>query len=68
MCLAIPGKIIEIEKDKAIVDYGKEKREGRIMSNEFKVDDYVIVQAGIVIQKVPENEALEGIRLFQNES
>ena len=26
MCLAAPGKVIELKEDKAIIDYGKEKR------------------------------------------
>ncbi|HLC73371.1 MAG TPA: HypC/HybG/HupF family hydrogenase formation chaperone [Candidatus Nanoarchaeia archaeon] len=31
MCLAIPGKIIEIKNDIALIDYGSEKRQAKIM-------------------------------------
>ncbi|GBE19599.1 MAG TPA: HypC/HybG/HupF family hydrogenase formation chaperone [Candidatus Pacearchaeota archaeon] len=65
MCLAIPGKIIEINDDKVIVDYGKEKREAKAL---FKVKkgDYVIVTQKFVINIIPENEALKSIELFRN--
>ena len=46
MCLAIPGKIIKIENDNAIVDYISEKRIGKIVEGTYKVGDYVIIQGG----------------------
>ena len=64
MCLAIPGKIIEIKDDVAIVEYGKEKREAKLLEKNLKVGDYVIVQNKFVMQKVPEKEALEALKLF----
>ena len=36
MCLAIPGKIIEIKDDIATVDYGKEKRKAKIVEEGLK--------------------------------
>jgi len=65
MCLAVPGKIIEIKDDIAIVDYGSEKREARIVEEGFKIGDYVIVQGKIVIDKVPENEVEQWLGLFK---
>lgn len=58
MCLAIPGKVIEIEKDKFVIDYGSEKREA-IMSvvDDLKLGDYVIVSNKIIVTKVPEEQA-----------
>ena len=56
MCLAIPGKIITINKDTATVDYGSEKRQAKIIEGDFKVGDFVIVQGKIVIEKVPEEQ------------
>lgn len=63
MCLAIPGKIIKIEKDIALVDYKAEKRKAKNIIN-AKVNDYVIVNNGFVIQKVPEKEALESLKAW----
>jgi len=68
MCLTIPGKIIKIENNIATLDYGSEKREAKIIEQGFKVGDFVLVQAKIVIEKVSEEqmkgwlEVLEGIQ------
>lgn len=64
MCLAYPGKIIEIENDIAIVDYGKEQRKAKILNSKYKIGDYVIVQAQIVVQKLTEKQALDAIRVY----
>lgn len=56
MCLAIPGKIIEIRDNVAVIDYGSEKREARIVEGDFKIGDFVIVQGRIIIEKVPEEQ------------
>lgn len=57
MCLAIPGKIIKIKGERALVEFGKLKKEINIMlTPQVKVGDIVIVHAGFAIQKVLENE------------
>ena len=66
MCLAIPGKIIRLEKDMAIVDYSGEQREAIFQGITLKKGDYVLVQQGIVIQKVSEKEALESISAWKS--
>lgn len=62
MCLAIPGKIIKIEKGSVVVDYGKEQRTAKIIEKGYSVGDYVLVQTGIVAKKLSEKEAIESIR------
>ena len=58
MCLAIPGKVVEIKGNLAIVDFGGVKREADIsLLNEIKVGDYVIVHVGFAIQKLDQKEA-----------
>jgi hydrogenase expression/formation protein HypC len=66
MCLAIPGKIVEIKEDVAVVDYGSEKREARIVSKDvdFKVGDYVIVSAKVVSEKVDEEQVKGWLELL----
>ena len=67
MCLAIPGKVVKIDKKKgtAIVDYGAEKREAGIMpGSKIKINDYVIVQTKFIVQKIPKKEALESLELY----
>lgn len=63
MCLGIPGRITEIDKDadlaSGIVDFGGVKREVCLayVADEVDVGDYVIVHVGFAIGKVDEHEA-----------
>ena len=65
MCLAIPGKVVKIEKGFAIIDYSREKRKASTELVKAKPGDYVIVQAKFVVQKIPRKEALEAIKLWK---
>jgi len=65
MCLAIPGKVIKVEKEFAIVDYSGEQRKANIELVDIKPGDFVIVQAQFVVQKIPKKEAVEAIKLWQ---
>ena len=68
MCLAIPGKIVKIDKEKeyASVDYGDgTKRQANISLVEANVGDYVLVHAGFAIQVLDEKEANETLELFR---
>lgn len=65
MCLAIPGKVVKVEKGFATIDYSGEQRKASIELVDVVVGDYVIVQAQFVIQKIPEKEALEAIKVWQ---
>ena len=58
MCLTIPGRIIKIEGDVATLDYGSETREVKIVDDgeDYKIGDCVLVQAKIVVEKVPEEQ------------
>ena len=66
MCLAIPGKVIEMNGEDIIVDYGAEKRNVKNLFDGLKVGEYVVVSGGFVIKKVPEKDALETIELIIN--
>lgn len=68
VCLAIPGKIVNIDNNKehAIVDYGEgTKRKANISLVNVKVGDYVLVHAGFAIETLNEKEAEETIALFR---
>ena len=68
MCLAIPGKIVEIDKNKehAIVDYGEgTKRKANITLVKVKIGDYILVHAGFAIEVLDEKEAKETLDLFR---
>lgn len=68
MCLAIPGKIIALDRKKhaATVDYGSgTKRKANVSLVQVKVGDYVLVHAGFAIQVLDEKEAQETLALFR---
>ena len=68
MCLAIPGKIVEIDNDKehAIVDYGDgTKRKANITLVDVEIGDYILVHAGFAIEVLNEKEAQETLDLFR---
>ncbi|MBS3112839.1 HypC/HybG/HupF family hydrogenase formation chaperone [Candidatus Woesearchaeota archaeon] len=66
MCLAYPGKIIQIKSDLAIIDYNGEQRTAKIVNSEYKVGDYVIVQMGFIVQKLSKKEALDAIKAYSS--
>ena len=70
MCLAIPGKIVEIVDDEnriAKVDVGGVRRNVNIgMLDDVIVGDYVLIHVGFAMSKVDEKEAEETLRLLQD--
>lgn len=70
MCLAIPGKVIEwTETDgpfaAAIVEFDGVRREVSMMcAPQAKVDDYVLVHAGIAISVIDATEAERTLQLL----
>ena len=67
VCLAIPGKVVKVDKKKkiAIIDYSGEQRRASTELADVGIGDYVIVQAQFIIQKIPEKEALEAIKVWE---
>ena len=65
MCLAVPGKIIQIDKAEGFMTDGKVDFAGIIKDvclayvPEAKVGDYVIVHAGFAIKTIDRDEADE---------
>ena len=66
ICLAIPGKVCEIDDDKAIIEYspGVTNRVN-ISLVEVKLGDYVLVHAGFAIQRLDEKEAMETLEVWR---
>jgi len=65
MCLAVPGKVIEIEGSIGIVDFNGVKREVRLDLVDAKIGDYVIVHTGFAIEKMDEKDALESLEIWK---
>lgn len=71
MCLAIPGKIVELLDDQnqyAMIDVSGVKRKVNIslLSNEgLNVNDWVLIHVGFAMNKISEKEATEQLQLLQ---
>lgn len=64
MCLAIPGKVIKIEGRKATVAYPGQENLAMIAEVPVKIGDYVMVQMGIIMRKLSEEEAKSSIEAW----
>ncbi|HEY6805573.1 MAG TPA: HypC/HybG/HupF family hydrogenase formation chaperone [Pyrinomonadaceae bacterium] len=71
MCLAIPGKIVEIvdpENRIAKVEVGGVRRNvniGMLSEDDARVGDYVLIHVGFAMSKVDEKEAEETLRMLK---
>jgi hydrogenase expression/formation protein HypC len=71
MCLAIPGKLIEISQDSHGVRMGKANFGGIVKqvcleyTPEVSAGDYVLVHVGFALGKVDEEEAARTYRLLE---
>ncbi len=66
MCLAIPGKILEIEGNSALVDFDGIKQKVIIaLIQNPEIGKYVIVHAGYAIEIMNEIDALEAIEQWK---
>jgi len=70
MCLAIPGKVIEVTQDQHGVRLGKANFGGIVKTvcleytPEVKLGDYVLVHVGFALSKVDEAEAEKTYQLL----
>jgi hydrogenase expression/formation protein HypC len=67
MCLAIPGRVVEVEGQRALVDFGGARRPVylTLLPREVKPGDYVMVHAGFAIEVVDRREAEEVSKLLE---
>jgi len=66
MCMVIPGKVLRVSKGRAVVDFLGQQREANCSIVPCKPGEYVVVNAGFVVEKVPKGEALASIELFRH--
>lgn len=65
MCVAAPGKVIEINGDNAVIEYNSNKINANKGIVDVNVGDYVLVHAGLIIQVLPDEEAENMIEIFK---
>jgi len=66
MCLAVPGKIVEIQDMLATVDVsGVTRKISLMLLPEAKVGEFVLIHAGFAIQAIDEEEVRKTLELFK---
>ena len=66
MCLAIPGKILKIDGNSALIDFDGIKQKVIIaLIQNPEVGKFVIVHAGYAIEQMDEKDALEAIEQWK---
>ncbi|MFT7859682.1 MAG: HypC/HybG/HupF family hydrogenase formation chaperone [Sulfurimonas sp.] len=69
MCLSIPSKVVEIDKERnvATLDTMGVTREAGLdlmQAGDVKVGDYVLLHIGFVMNKIDEADALESLKIY----
>lgn len=64
MCVAVPGKIIQIKGDYAKVNIMDNITDANIRLVDAKIGDYVLIHAGCVIDVLKEDVAEEILTIF----
>ena len=66
MCVAAPGKVIEINGVNEKIEYSSNITTVNKGIVDCKVGDWVLVHAGLIIQVLPEDEAQYMTQLFND--
>lgn len=64
MCVALPGKVVSVEGEKALVDFSGNQVNAYTGLVNVNPGDYVLVHAGCVIQTMKQQEAEEILELM----
>ncbi len=66
MCLAVPAKVLEVNGDSALVEFGGARRRVNItLIDTLTEGDYVLIHVGYAIQRMNSNEAQETLRIWE---
>ncbi len=65
MCLAVPGKVTQINEKTCLVDILGVSAETSIeLLSDVNIGDYVLIHAGAAIEKLDQKEALDTLKIF----
>lgn len=58
MCVAVPGRVVQLGDGRAVVDVGGAKREvSTVLLPDVKQGEYVLVSLGMAVERLTEEEA-----------
>jgi hydrogenase expression/formation protein HypC len=67
MCLGVPGKVLEVRGQTAVVDFFGVRRETRldVVDQPVEPGDFILNHVGFAIRKIPASEIEETLALYQ---
>lgn len=65
MCVAAPGRVVEINGNTAVVDYCGNRVKAHTGIVDVNIGDYALVHAGMIIQIIDDDEAQSMMELFK---
>lgn len=67
MCLGVPGRVVEVHGQIAIVDFWGVRRETRldVVDEPVAPGDYILNHVGFAIRKIPAAEIEETLALYE---
>lgn len=65
MCVALPGRVVELRGRTALVDFSGNQVEAQAGLVDVQVGDYVLLHAGCILQTVTKGEAEELAEIFR---
>jgi len=67
MCLGVPGRVVSVEDDLAVVDFWGVKRNVRLdlVDQPVAPGDYVLNHVGFAIRRIPEEEIAETLCIYE---
>ena len=67
MCLGVPGRVIEVRGQMALVDFWGVRRETRldVVDQPVEPGDYILNHVGFAIRKIPAAEIQETLALYE---
>ncbi len=66
MCLGAPGRVVSVEVETAVVDFGGVRRPVALdlVDEPVAVGDHVLVHVGFAIRRIPDEELAETLAFF----
>ena len=67
MCLGVPGRVLEVRGQTAVVDFFGVRRETRldVVDEPVGPGDYILNHVGFAIRKIPAHEIQETLALYE---
>ena len=67
MCVAIPGQVIELYEDEALVEFIESKKKvNTSLIKDVKVGDYLLIHVGVAIEEIDKEEGEKTVEIFKS--